>query len=165
VRKTGKVRIKIKSSELLGSSYALAIRISAASQGEVSRLRKIFIVELKVKNAYEADYDSEGLRTNYGEPSTAAPITGTFPWTFVKTLSTVNANTCELETADGVDLMYLTVNPDTTVTISDSPNGGFATSNHGPCTYNTATRTFTHNYKYFNSSGNLRRMQEVLVKK
>jgi hypothetical protein len=163
--KTKKVRIKIKSSELLGNSYALAIRISAASQGEVSRLRKIFIVELKVKNAYEAEYDSEGLRTNYGGPTTAAPITGTFPWTFVKTLSTVNANTCELETADGVDLMYLTVNPDNTVTISDSPNGGFATSNDGPCTYNTATRTFTLNYKYFNSSGNLRRMQEVLVRK
>jgi hypothetical protein len=159
------VRARIKSSELAGNSYALAIRISAASQGEISKLRKIYITEVKVKNAYEADYDSEGLRTSYGGPTTASPVIGTFPWSFVKKLSTVNANTCELETADGVDFMYLTVNSNNSVTISDSPNGSFATSNDGPCTYNPFTNTFTLNYKYFNSAGNLRRMTEVLVMK
>jgi Domain of unknown function (DUF1735)/Domain of unknown function (DUF4361) len=159
------VRVKVKPSELVGNAYALAIRISAASQGEISKMRKIYITEVKVKNAYEADYDSEGVRTSYGGPTTAAPVTGTFPWSFVKTLSTVNANTCELETADGVDLMYLTVNADNSVTISDSPNGDFATSNDGACTYDPGTRTFTLRYKYFNSAGNLRRMTEVLVRK
>ncbi len=159
------VRVKVKPSELVGNAYALAIRISATSQGEISKMRKIYIAEVKVKNAYEADYDSEGIRTSYGGPTTAAPVTGTFPWSFIKTLSTVNANTCELETADGVDLMYLTVNPDNTVTITDSPNGGFATSNDGPCNYDPGTRTLTLNYKYFNAAGNLRRMTEVLVRK
>lgn len=164
-KKIVKVRVRIKSSELLGNAYALAIRISAASQGEISKLRKVYIVEVKVKNAYEADYDSKGVRTSHGGPTAAAPVTGTFPWSFVKTLATVNANTCELETADGVDLMYLTVNPDNSVTITDSPNGGFITANDGLCVYNPGTRTFTLNYKYFNSAGNLRRMTEVLVRK
>lgn len=164
-KKTVMVRVKVKPSELVGNAYALAIRISAASQGEISKMRKIYITEVKVKNAFEADYDSEGVRTSYGGPTTASPVTGTFPWSFVKTLSTVNANTCELETADGVDLMYLTVNPNNTVTISDSPNGDFATSNDGPCTYDPNTGTFTLRYKYFNAAGNLRRMTEVLVRK
>ncbi len=164
-KKIVNVRVRIKSSELLGNAYALAIKITAASQGEISKLRKVYIVEVKVKNAYEADYDSEGVRTSHGGPTTAAPVTGTFPWSFVKTLATVNANTCELETADGVDLMYLIVNPDNSVTITDSPNGGFITANDGPCNYNPGTRTFTLNYKYFNGAGNLRRMTEVLVRK
>jgi Domain of unknown function (DUF1735)/Domain of unknown function (DUF4361) len=164
-KKTVKVRLRVKPSELLGNFYAIAFRITTASQGEVSKMRNVYITELKVKNAYEADYDSEGVRTSHGGPTPAAPVTGTFPWSFVKTLATVNANTCELETADGVDLMYLIVNPDNSVTITDSPNGGFITANDGPCTYNPASRTFTLNYKYFNSSGNLRRMTEVLVRK
>lgn len=164
-KKTVKIRMKVKSSELAGNTYALAIRISATSQGEISKMRKIYIVEVKVKNAYEGDYDSDGVRTNYGGPTTASGITGTVPWSYVKTLSTVNATTCELETANGIDLMYLTVNPDNTVTISDSPNGVLVTSNDGPCTYDPLTKTFTLNYKYFNAAGNLRRMTEVLVQK
>jgi hypothetical protein len=164
-KKVVMVRARIKPSELAGNAYALAVKISTASQGEVSKLRKIYITEVKVKNAYEAEYDSDGLRTSYGGPTTASPVTGTFPWSFVKTLSTVNATTCELETADGVDYMYLTVNSNNSVTISDSPNGSFATSNDGPCTYNPGNKTFTLNYKYFNSAGNLRRMTEVLVMK
>jgi hypothetical protein len=162
-KKTVKVRARVKSSELVGAAYALALRISATSQGEVSKMRKIYIVEVKVKNAFESVYSSTGVRTSYGGPTTAASITGTFPWDFEKDLFTVNANTCELLTADGVDIMLLTVNPDNSVTISTHPFGDFATSNDGPCSYNPATKTFTLNYKYFNGVGNLRRMSETLV--
>jgi PBP1b-binding outer membrane lipoprotein LpoB len=162
-KKTVKVKTRIKSSELVGQEYALAIRISSASQGEISKMRKIYIVEIKVKNAYEGEYASNGVRTSYGGPTTAAGITGTFPWDFAKYLFTVNATTCELETADGVDIMLLTVNPDNSVTITSHPFGGFATSNDGPCFYTPGTKTFTLNYKYFNGAGNLRRMTETLV--
>jgi hypothetical protein len=164
-KKTVKVRARVKSSELVGAAYAIALRISAASQGEISKMRKIYIVEVKVKNAFEGVYSSTGVRTSHGGPTTAASITGTFPWDFDKDLFTVNANTCELLTADGVDIMLLTVNPDNSVTISTHPFGDFATSNDGPCSYNPATNTFTLNYKYFNSVGNLRRMSETLVLK
>jgi Domain of unknown function (DUF1735)/Domain of unknown function (DUF4361) len=157
------IKIRIKPSAIAGGSYALGLSITQVTDGEISQLKKDYLVEVKVKNIYEGDYQSDGVRTSYGGPTISAGITGTFPWSFVKTLATVDAATCELETADGVDLMYLKVNPNNSVTISDSPNGGFATSNDGACTYNPATKTFTLNYKYFNGAGNLRRMTETLV--
>jgi hypothetical protein len=157
------IKIRIKPSAIAGGSYALGLSITQVTDGEISQLKKDYLVEVKVKNIYEGDYQSDGVRTSYGGPTIGAGITGTFPWSFVKTLATVDAATCELETADGVDLMYLKVNPNNSVTISDSPNGGFATSNDGACTYNPATKTFTLNYKYFNGAGNLRRMTETLV--
>lgn len=162
-KKTVKIRARVKPSELVGATYAVALRISATSQGEISKIRKIYIVEVKVKNAYEGVYMASGLRTSYGGATTAAGVTGTFPWDFEKDLFTVNANTCELLTADGVDIMLLTVNPDNSVTISTHPLGDFSTSNDGPCSYNPTTKTFTLNYKYFNGAGNLRRMTETLV--
>jgi Domain of unknown function (DUF1735)/Domain of unknown function (DUF4361) len=157
------VKIRIKPSAIAGGNYALGLSISQVTDGEISKLKKDYLVAVKVKNIYEGDYQSDGLRTSYGGPTVGAGITGTFPWSFVKTLATVDATTCELETADGVDLMYLKVNANNTVTISNSQNGNFATSNDGACTYNPATKTFTLNYKYFNGVGNLRRMTETLV--
>jgi PBP1b-binding outer membrane lipoprotein LpoB len=163
-KKMVKVRVKVKPSELVGNTYALAIKINAVSQGEISKLRKLYIAEVKVKNAYEADYQSDGVRTSYAGATVASGVTGTFPWSFVKTLSTIDNSTCLLETADGVDLMYITVNPGNTVTVSDGPLSGFLTSNDGACVYNPAAKTFTLNYKYFNSAGRLRKMTETLVR-
>jgi len=164
--KNTNVRVNVKSSGLAGYAYAVALRINSVSRGEISQVKNVFICQLKVKNAYEADYNTEGLRTNYGGPTINDPITGTFSWgpDFVKTLSTVDASTCETLTADGVDYMLLTINPDNSVTVSTSPNGSFDTSNDGPCTYDPATQTFTLNYKYFNSAGRLRRMNETMVR-
>jgi hypothetical protein len=160
--KNATVRLNIKSSGLAGFDYALGLRINSVSKGEISQIKNVYIVQIKVKNAYEADYNAQGLRTNYGGPTINDPITGTFPWDFVKSVSTVDATTCETVTADGVDLMLLTVNSDNSVTVSPSPNGSFDTSNDGPCSYDPVTKTFTLNYKYFNSAGRLRRMTETM---
>jgi hypothetical protein len=160
--KNATVRLNIKSSGLAGFDYALGLRINSVSKGEISQIKNVYIVQIKVKNAYEADYNAQGLRTNYGGPTINDPITGTAPWDFVKSVSTVDATTCETVTADGVDLMLLTVNSDNSVTVSPSPNGSFDTSNDGPCSYDPVTKTFTLNYKYFNSAGRLRRMTETM---
>jgi hypothetical protein len=162
--KNTNVRLNVKSSGLVGYAYAIGLRISSVSKGEISKVKNIYIAQVKVKNSYEGDYNAQGLRTNYGGPTINDPITGTFPWDFEKSLSTVDATTCETLTADGVDLMLLTVNPDNSVTVSASPNGSFDTSNDGPCSYDPVTKTFTLNYKYFNSAGRLRRMTETMVR-
>jgi hypothetical protein len=165
-KKNSTVRLNVKSAGLVGHEYALGLRISSVTKGEISKVKNVFIAQIKVKNAYEAVYNTEGVRTNYGGPTINDPITGTFSWgpNFEKYLSTVDATTCETLTADGVDYMLLTVNNDNTVTVSSSPNGGFETSNDGPCTYDPVTRTFNLNYKYFNASGRIRKMTETMVR-
>jgi Domain of unknown function (DUF1735)/Domain of unknown function (DUF4361) len=162
-RRSAPIVARINSTSLLGNDYAIGLTITQVSDGEISQLAKNFLIAISVKNPYDADYRSVGTRTAYGGPDNTFPVTGTFPYNYIKTLTTVDATTCIMQTADNVDDMYIKVNPDNSVTISTVP-GGFATSNEGPCSYNPATRTFTLNYKYFNSSGNYRKMTETLVR-
>ncbi len=164
-RRVMPVVARVNSTALTNDTYAVGLTISEVTDGEVSQLTKNLLIILSVKNAYDADYRSIGLRTNHGGPNNTFPITGTFPFNYIKRLVTVNANTCTMFTADNVDDMYITVNPDNSVTCSTNPLiGAFVTSNEGPCTYNPATRTFTLTYKYFNSSGNYRIITETLTR-
>ncbi|MDZ4794474.1 MAG: DUF4361 domain-containing protein [Bacteroidota bacterium] len=162
-RRSAFVTARINPTSLLGNLYAIGLTITLVGDGEISQVAKNVLIAISVKNAYDADYRSVGTRTSHGGPNNTFPITGTFPYNYIKNLATVDATTCIMQTADNVDDMYIKVNPDNSVTVSTVP-GGFATSNEGPCTYNPATRTFTLNYKYFNSSGNYRKMVETLVR-
>jgi hypothetical protein len=163
-KKNVKIRVKVKGASLQGESYALALKISTTSQGEISKLRYFYITQVKAKNNYEGAYASEGVRTRYAGPL-PTEVTGTFPWSITKYLNTINTTTCELASADPPvdDVMYLTVNLDNTVTITSGPNGFFETSNDGPCSYNPASKIFTLNYKYYNTAGNIRKITETLV--
>jgi hypothetical protein len=155
---------RINSTSLIGNDYAIPLTITQVGSGEISKLSQNVIVAISVKNAYDANYRSVGSRTSHGGPSPSDPVTAVFPYDYTKTLVTVNANTCTMFTADNVDDMYITVNPDNSVTCSTSPFGAFPTSNEGPCSYNPTTRVFTLNYKYFNSAGNYRKMVETLTR-
>jgi hypothetical protein len=155
---------RVNTSLLAGNAYAIGLTISTVTDGEISQVAQNILVAISVKNPWDGDYRAIGNRNNHGGPSPADPVVASFPFDYIKTLFTVNANTCEMLTADGVDFCNITVNPDNSVTLSTSPFGSFATSNEGPCSYNPATRTFTLNYKYFNSAGNYRRINETLIR-
>lgn len=166
-RKT-KVRIRIKPSAITGGAYAIGLSITQVSQGEISPIYKNVLIEVKVKNDYEASYTASGLRTAYGGPTNAAPVTGLFDIEGSKYLYTIDLNTVEAEVADlGASAwMYLEINPTThQVTVLPSAGGpSFASlQNNGPCTYDPATKTFELNYKYLNAAGNLREITETLV--
>ncbi|MFN4894088.1 MAG: BT_3044 domain-containing protein [Bacteroidota bacterium] len=155
---------RVNTSLLAGNAYAIGLTISTVSKGAISEVAKDILVAISVKNPWDGDYRATGFRNNHGGPSPSDPIVATFPFDDVKTLYTVNANTCEMLTADAIDYCLITVNPDNSVTMSTSPFGSFVTSNEGNCSYNPATRTFTLNYKYFNSLGNYRYIRETLVR-
>lgn len=155
---------RVNTSLLAGNAYAIGLTISTVTDGEISQVAQNILVAISVKNPWDGDYRAIGNRNNHGGPSPADPVVASFPFDYIKTLFTVNANTCEMLTADGVDICNITVNPDNSVTLSTSPFGSFATSNEGPCSYNPATRTFTLNYKYFNAAGNYRRINETMVR-
>lgn len=164
-RRQAPVVARVNSTSLTADEYAIGLTISQVSDGEISQITKNLLIKLSVKNPYDADYRSVGVRTNFGGPNNTFPITATFPFNYIKRLVTVDANTCEMFTADNVDDMYIRVNPDNSVTCLTHPIiGAFATSNEGPCFYNPTTRTFTLTYKYFNSAGNYRLITETLTR-
>lgn len=58
--KTTKVRLSVDPSGLVGNEYALGFTINSVTDGEISSLKKDYLVELKAKNAYDGEYTSNG---------------------------------------------------------------------------------------------------------
>jgi hypothetical protein len=116
------------------------------------------LMALPISNPYEGQYQVDGFF--------AHPTAGTRTIDEVKTFSTVDCRTVHTTIGDlgGYDL-YLTINPDYTVTIG----GGLSASQPNipvtglPNVYDLATRTFTLNYQY-TGSGGFRVIHEVCVK-
>lgn len=59
-QKATNVKISIDPSMLVGHTYALGFTINSVTDGEISVLRKDYLVELKAKNAYDGEYTSNG---------------------------------------------------------------------------------------------------------
>ena len=163
------IKLRINPSVLTGGLYAIGLSIQEVSEGEISELGKDILIELAVKNDYEGDYHSTGLRVLYNGSTVGSGLASEVPVDHDKYLYTIDQNTVVTDIADliGGGYMFLEVDPvtfDVTVMPANfSPT--YDLSNNGPCTYNPATRTFTLNYKYFNTSGNLRYVTETIVGK
>lgn len=164
------IKIKIKPSLILGGTYAIGLSIAEVTNGEVSELYHNVFVEVRVKNAYEGDYQATGNMIVYNGSTNTSPIAATYDIDEIKSLSTIDNTT--VETLIGYSdftggYMYLTIDPSTNqVTVSPSQTSPtFAVvNNNGSCVYNPATNTFTLNYLYVNAAGNLREIHEVLVR-
>ncbi len=165
--KKANVRIRINPSLIVGGAYAIGLAIQQVSAGEISTLYKNIVVEVKVKNAYEGEYNATGTRVLYSGANLTDPISSTVDFDEDKYLFTIDQTTVETDVADliGGGWMFLTVNPVTNaVTVSPSTvSPTFLLSNNGPCTYNPTTKTFTLHYKYYNASGFLRVIDETIV--
>ena len=164
------IKIRIKPSLLTGGSFAIGLSIAEVNNGEVSPLNHNVFVEVKVKNAYEGDYQATGSMNVYSGPSNTSPITTTYPIDEIKFLSTIDNATVEapIGYSDFTGAyMYLKIDGSTNQ-VAISPSLGAPTfavvASNGPCVYDPVTKTFTLNYYYINSAGNLREIQEVLVR-
>jgi hypothetical protein len=165
-RKT-KVRIKVKPSAITGGNYAIGLSIAQVSQGEISSIYKNILIEIKVKNDYEAWYEASGLRILYSGTTNQTPVSVEAPIDGSKYLYTIDLTTVETEVADLTTAwMYLEVDPVThqvTVLPSATSTSFPSLENSGTCTFDPATKTFVLNYKYYNAAGLLREIQETLV--
>ncbi len=168
--RSANIKIRIRPSLVTGGPFAIGLSIAEVSTGEISTLYHNVLVEVKVKNAYEGDYQATGNMIVYSGPSNTSPVTTTYPIDEIKFLSTIDNTTVEapIGYSDFTGgFMYLAVNPATNQ-VTVSPSFGAPTfsvvANNGTCAYNPATKTFTLNYYYLNSAGNFREIQEVLVK-
>jgi hypothetical protein len=171
--KSERVKIKINTTLIPAGRVALGLSIQTANGAEVSGLYKSVVVELKAKSPYEGDYIATGTRTNYNGPTVASGVAAVLVIDETKFLETFNVGTVDGFMGDlaFVPFYYsLQVNPTTnTVTVLQSlANPGVTTpptvGNNGTCVYNPTTKTFTLNYFYLNTSGNLRQLNETLVR-
>jgi hypothetical protein len=149
-------------------SYALPLTITGATGGGsvVASNLNVYVLIITPANAYSGNYNASGLRTLYAGPTTASGVAGTSGISGTVALTYVSTSTSQTQLADlTADVMDLTVNPDNSVTVGPGSSGAtFASlANDGTCTYDPATGTFTLAYKYYNGSGNLRHIDEVLV--
>jgi hypothetical protein len=170
---TGRVKILINSALIPTSQrVAIGVTIDVANGAEISGLYKSIVLEVKAKSPYEGTYAATGTRTNYAGPTVAAGVASVLTIDETKFLATVDPNTVDGFMGDlaFVPFYYsLQVNTSTNaVTVlpsianpSDTPGG---VMNTGPCSYNPMTKTFTLNFQYINGVGNLRILNEVLVK-
>lgn len=160
------IPIKILPSAVAGGFYALGLTIESTNYGEISSVGHDVLVFVQVKNDYEGLYHSTGQRTLYNGPTVASGIASVVDIDDDKYLYTVDQTTVETDVADliGSAWMFLEVNPvNNQVTVLPSAfSPTFLLSNNGPCTYNPTTKTFSLQYKYFNASGNLRTISEVI---
>jgi hypothetical protein len=168
--RSANIKIRIRPSLVTGGSFAIGLSIAEVTNGEISSLYHNVLIEVKVKNAYEGDYQATGNMIVYSGPANTSPVSTTYPIDEIKFLSTIDNTTVEapIGYSDFTGgFMYMTINPSTnqvTVSPSLSAPSFSVVSNNGTCIYNPATKTFTLNYYYLNSAGNLREIQEVLVK-
>jgi hypothetical protein len=165
------IKINIKPSLVTGAPYAIGLSIAEVRNGEVSELRHNVFVEVRVKNAYEGEYQSNGTMVVYNGSTNTSPIAATYTIDEIKFLSTIDNTTVETNIGysdfTGAAYMYLAINSSTNqVTVSPSLTSQTfgVVNNNGTCIYNPATKSFTLNYLYVNAAGNLREIQEVLVK-
>ncbi|HPH83985.1 MAG TPA: DUF1735 domain-containing protein [Ferruginibacter sp.] len=168
IGKTARLKVKLDPSAVAGNSYALAFTITQVSDGEISALRKDYLVELKVKNAFDGVYHATGTLTRYNGPTTASPVAGVIVIDEEKTLSTVDVTTSDTEMGQygfTGGFMFLEVDP-VSFAVTVTPSGISPTfpslTNAGTCSYDPVTKTFTLMYSYLNGAGNIRVIEEIM---
>lgn len=158
-------------------SYALPIRLSNASSNyQLSAEVSFAVVQVIVKNDYDATYASTGTRYNYnaasdygGWPPTGYTSANT--WTFDWHVLTAGPNTCSVHAANsdgGFGTMNITVNNDNTVLIESTSDTGLTNLVPLPgmtSTYDPSTKTFQLYYQYTNANGTFRVVEHKLVAK
>ncbi len=176
--KATNVKIKIDPSALVNSEYALGFTIASVSNGEVSAIKKDYVVELKAKNEYDGEYYATGYLYH---PTLPREIDQP------KTLSTFSATAviCELgDLAAGNYFAVLDVDASNNVTITTAPGAsggpytmftsGLPSSNPGytpewprasECnnTYDPVEKEFKLRYGYMGASG--WRVSEEIIKR
>lgn len=148
--------------------YALPLLLTNAKGAKIPDNLKQEVILIKLQSIYEDTYAASGTRIRYNGATAGSGVAGTSGISGNIFFSTVAPNVVDGQLADLGNQMSLQVNPDNSVTVLPSevnPSNSFASlSNDGaPSTYDPATKTFTLHYKYFNGSGNLRHIDEVLV--
>lgn len=148
--------------------YAIPLLLTNGKGAKIPDNLKQEVILIKLKSIYEDTYNLSGSRILYNGATTGSGVAATVAISGSAMFSTVSPNVVDGQLADLGLQMSLQVNPDNSVTVLPSlanPANTFASlANDGPAsTYNPATNTFTLHYRYFNSSGNLRHIDEVLV--
>ena len=168
---TGYLQIKFKPSEFLGANWAVSFVISdiAESGYTISGNLNTGIVAIGIKNAYEGNYNTSGERTRYNGATEASGVLDMFTISGVNYFATLNSNTIAGQLADAGSggTVALTINADNTVTVSNPPGGAYPdlTNTSGKTsTYDPATQTMHFYASYHNASGNLRTVDETMVK-
>src|SRR4030095_10638667 len=90
------IKINIKPSLVVGAPYAIGLSIAEVTNGEVSELHHNVLVEMRVKNAYEGDYQATGTQILYNGSTNTSPIAATYSIDEVKFLSTIDNTTVEM---------------------------------------------------------------------
>lgn len=141
----------------LKKSYALPLKITAATGAIIASNLNTGVYAIKVNNIYAGSYASTGVFNH--------PTAGPRDIKRTKTLSTIDASTSETEFADlgSAATMQLRVNADNTVTLTPGGTASAATVQFGVNKYDAATKTFTLNYKYAGAGGD-RVITETLKK-
>jgi hypothetical protein len=119
--KTTNVKISIDPSALIGNEYALGFTITSVTDGEISVLKKDYLVELKAKNAFDGEYTSNGY---FYHPTGPRDIIDR-----PKTLSTLGPTTvlCELGDLGGngyFAIFDVDASNNVTITIAPGATGG-----------------------------------------
>jgi hypothetical protein len=134
----------------LSKQYALPLRIVSSSSGIISGNWGAAIYATVAKNQYHGTYHATGY---FQHPTAPRPIDQN------KTLSTVSADTNLTGLADLGTAMFLTVNPDNTVTFVDGTFGSYPKGTitvDGVTydnTYDPATKTYFLYYEYIGGTG------------
>jgi len=148
--------------------YALPLLLTNAKGAKIPDNLKQEVILIKLKSIYEDTYTLSGSRILYNGATVGSGVLTTVAISGSALFSTVSPNVVDGQLADLGSQMSLQVNPDNSVTVLPSqanPANTFASlANDGAAsTYDPATNTFTLHYKYYNASGNLRHIDEVLV--
>jgi|GEM_PF-1202943 len=147
--------------------YALPVLLTNAKGAKIPDNLKQEVILIKLKSIYEDVYSLSGSRILYNGATVGSGVLTTAGITGSAAFLTVSPNVIDGQLGDLTSQMSLQINPDNTVNVLPSqanPGNSFATlANDGACTYNPATKTFTLHYKYYNGSGNLRHIDEVMV--
>ncbi len=177
--KSTNAKISIDPSLLLGNLYALGFTITSVSDGEISELRKDYIVELKAKNAYDGDYTSNGYvyhptlpRTIDARPKTLETFS---PTSVVCELGDLGANgyfaVFDVLASNDVDI---TIAPGAAGVAYEMFTAGLPAANPGytpqwagsaECnnTYDPATQSFKVRYGYLGATG-YRVTEEIITR-
>jgi hypothetical protein len=147
----------------------LALKITAASGAVVATNLNTAILLLKLKSIYEGNYSETGTLTRYNGATEASGVLDQFDITGTTFFSTIDLNTIDGQVViPGFAATYarFTVNPDNTVTISQSPVTPLTNMGNTPgktSTYDPATKTFDLHGGFLNSAGNLREFDYTMT--
>lgn len=150
------------------TKYMLPITISNISSGILdSSLKTTYFSIDKLANIYEGSYHTTGTRLNYNSDGT---LSGSSSIDDTRVLTTLSSDSCSINTIANLGayngtVFYVKVNKDNTLKFSgflqNDPGAPIANQSGIASTYDPATKSFTVHYKYTNTNGTYRVMNEV----